>query len=149
VSLLVPHLKTDFTGFHKEVATYLGDTEEAILATLNTVGITLINWLRSSDGENGTQPPVRKGEGPRDAHPGGWADNTGRLNRNTLFKVLHQGNQYVLRLYNNTSYAIKLDEKDGYFVLSGVIDGPDTPGYKLLETMLKKALPDWSVKLSS
>ena len=76
-----------FARKHFEILTKSGvpATDEAIQRTLEAAAIEYINYLRSTTHE--LRPPAKKGEGLRAAHPGGWADITGNLNRAYWFLV--------------------------------------------------------------
>lgn len=82
------------------------------------VGIEVTNYLRSLTAK--TRPPARAGEGNRFAHPGGWADVRGTLANAYEWSVTPTATGARLRLSNSMSYAIFLELKDGYYVLSGV-----------------------------
>lgn len=60
-------------------------TDTNIKRALEAAATEYINFLRSTTHE--MRPPARTGEGLRAAHPGGWADITGNLNRAYWFMV--------------------------------------------------------------
>lgn len=67
------------------VLSWLGELVESgqpvndttITKALDGAGYEIIDFLKSLTGQ--MRPPVRKGQGPRKAHPGGWADVTRNL----------------------------------------------------------------------
>lgn len=87
---------------------------------LEAAGAETISYLRSLTAE--MQPPVRRSEGPRAAHPGHWADITGDLARGYGYAVEKDAEGATLRLWNGVEYAAALEAKDGYFVLRGVTE---------------------------
>ncbi|MDX1546649.1 MAG: hypothetical protein R3247_06660 [Rhodothermales bacterium] len=107
-------------------------------AMLEAVGAELTNWLRSLTGEMRPPPGARlvvssagsvytyvppkgRAEGPRQAHPGGWADVTGQLALGYKHEVLRETSSlWALALFNVTEYAEALEAREGYFVLSGI-----------------------------
>lgn len=84
-----------------------------------------------------TKPGVNRGDGPRQIHPGGWADVTTQLVRSYGFDV-EQASQtlFILTLWNAAEYAVFLERK-GYWVLSGLFEGFIQ---RTLNSTLKKAL---------
>lgn len=89
--------------------------------TLELVGTRVVNYLRSLT--ESMRPPVRSGEGPRQAHPGGWADVSGQLAISYHYEVRRLGpTTFELILSNNAEYAEALEARDGYFVIAGVFD---------------------------
>lgn len=92
---------------------------------LDQVGRDTISYLRSTTEE--MRPPARAGEGERRAHPGHWADVTNNLRNAYGHRVIRQGERALLLILDNTmEYAATLEARDGFFVLSGVMerDGP-------------------------
>lgn len=55
-----------------------------------------VDWLRESSFQFGTRPPRQKGEGPRAAHRGKWADWTGTLNRGYFFTINGKAQEAIL-----------------------------------------------------
>lgn len=91
-----------------------------LLLLLDAVGLQVIAYLRSLT--NVMRPPVRSGEGPRPAHPGGWADVTSQLANSYGYEVNATAEATELVLFNTAEYAVHLENRDGYWVLSGVTD---------------------------
>lgn len=87
---------------------------------LDRAGKLIVEELQSYTSE--MRPPVRAGNPPRPAHPGHWADISGDLRDAYDFGVANNRNGVTLRLMNTMSYAIYLEERDGFFVLRGVFD---------------------------
>lgn len=83
------------------------------------------NFQKSSD-SGLVQPPAKKGEGNRRAHPGGWATVSGNLRDSILANpVVMRGSTLSADLSTNMEYAEKLDgkkRKNGgyYYVLTGL-----------------------------
>lgn len=82
---------------------------------------------------------------PRPAHPGHWADITGHLALSYAFSVVPTWNGARLTLSNSAEYAVYLERRNGFYVLSGVTD-PGGP----VETQLRAAVavidPTWEVR---
>jgi hypothetical protein len=82
--------------------------------------------------------------GPRHAHPGHWADVTSNLANAYSFEV-DVGDDYgQLMLKNSMEYAAYLEAKNGYFVLSGVLE-PGGPVERAILHVLAEIAPDWQV----
>lgn len=62
---------------------------ETVELALEKAGFEYINWLLELEG--GMQPPIRSGEGPRQATRGGWATITGNLASAFKVKVNDRG----------------------------------------------------------
>lgn len=150
-------LKTDLSDVYEEIGKFDIEIDAKIRTALELVGQSIIAYLQESGPEHGTTidpdnpvkqgpaPPIASTEGERDRHPGGFADRTGRLNRGYSYRVFRRGTTWILRLSNNTEYAAYLDDMEGYYVLSGVADRPDSPGMKELRKALRRILPDWKI----
>lgn len=133
-------LPVDFAPMLKAVQ---ADTDTKIRLLLEAVGVETIALLRSVTNER--RPPVRRGEGERSAHPGHWADITGALANAYAFSVERdpQGG-WVLILTNSMAYAAYLEARDGFFVLSGVLE-PGGPVDRALRAALAQVAPGWTV----
>ena len=126
------------------------DERTKLVMMLQGVGFEAVAYLRSLTGH--MRPPVRTGEGERAAHPGAWADITGALALGYSFEVwvgtsrlLYLQGEEVrgsvpsrlphgrlkLGMLNGTEYAADMEERDGYWVLSG-ITAPGAPLDKAL-----------------
>lgn len=107
---------------------------------LEMVARETVAFLRSTTSE--TRPGVRPGEPSRKAHPGGWADVTANLSNAYDFKITDRGGDLILRFVNTMEYAIYLEQRDGYYVLSGVTDSGG-PVEKALRKALPRVAPNW------
>lgn len=108
--------------------------EDIAYRILQMVGDATIAYLRSYTSE--MRPPARSGDTKeRPAHPGHWADDTGALAGAYRYEVQRRGGEVRLVLLNDMEYAIYLEVRDGFFVLSGVTD-PGGP----VENALRQAL---------
>lgn len=87
------HLSIDEDSFRAEWAALEGDPLVKVAQMLELTGIETVAFLRSLTGN--MQPPRNKGEGPRRAHPGGWADVTGNLANAYSFEVTAGGARLV------------------------------------------------------
>lgn len=88
---------------------------------LDATGYEMVDLARSTT--NSMRPPVRKGEGPRASHPGGWADVTG----GTAASIRHSVEQMGagrFRLTLEAGGAARFLERRGYWVLTGLFYGP-------------------------
>lgn len=102
----------------KSVETTTFQTKQKALYAAHVVGNETIAYLRSLTDK--MRPPARNGEGPRRAHPGGWADVRGTLAASYSYKVEPTDFGARLTLINTAEYATYLELMDGYYVLSGV-----------------------------
>jgi hypothetical protein len=109
----------------------------------DAVGYETINWLRSTT--NMMQPGVKRGEGPRAAHPGGWADISTNL-ANAYWHKVHRFPTSIEVVFRNRlfdSYGKYLDAPTSgddftgerpkralggeYWVLSGISTESESP----------------------
>lgn len=113
---------------------------------LDVVGAETVAWLRSHTA--GLRPPAKAGEPDRRAHPGGWADVTGQLAA-SYDHTVRQNNAHTvtLTLSNAAEYAVYLEARDGYFVLSGAVE-PGGPVDRFLRGRLSAILPHWKVDIA-
>jgi hypothetical protein len=103
-----------------------------MVGALSVFGFRSVAFLRSLTGE--IRPPARRGEGTRAAHPGHWADITSQLALSYGFEVRDGAGHTIrervatvrtsrgpfwLRLFNDAEYAKYLENRHGYWVLSG------------------------------
>lgn len=96
-------------------------TEETIRNILESVGLEVIAYLKSKTDER--RPPWPSASGPeRQAHPGHWADRRGQLVGSYSHQVRAVDGGWRLELRNTAEYALYLELRDGFFVLSGVLD---------------------------
>jgi Bacteriophage HK97-gp10, putative tail-component len=138
---------TDLTDFYQEVRELEREIEDIPVKVMHVVGAVIVDWLKSTDPKFGHAAQLPGDTGPREQHPGGWADRTSRLSRGYRYKVIVRTGQYILRFSNNTEYAAFLDVHEGRFVLKGVADSSKAPAVRELEKALRIALPDWNVSL--
>jgi hypothetical protein len=93
-----------------------------------------VAYLRSLTDE--MRPPVRKGEGARRAHPGGWADVRGTLALGYAYEVEALPTGARLRMLNPVEYAVYLDVRENFYVLRGFFDefgsGEYAPGLEIV-----------------
>lgn len=132
----------ELTGIAETLKAVEIDAMKSAERILEYAGIKTIEALRSFIQE--TQPPVRKGDPPRPARLGHWADISGQLAASYSYKVERTFDGARLTLMNGAEYAAALEAKEGYFVLGGVVDrgGP-------VESAIRQAVaiisPDWKV----
>lgn len=135
----------EIQGIAETLSTIEGDLDTKIYRLLEAIGIKTVAYLRSFTGQ--TRPPIRGGNAPRPAHPGGWADVSGQLAASYGYIVARTSltGGWRLVLMNGAEYAAALEARDAFYVLSGVTDrgGP-------VETALREAVqevaPDWVVE---
>ena len=95
------------------------------------VGRKTVDYLRSYTDE--MRPPAylpfrkrKKGKiiktGPRQAHPGHWADVTNNLKNAHGHEVIVNGHVVEVKVYNNMEYAAELDKREGYSVVGVAFD---------------------------
>jgi hypothetical protein len=115
---------------------------EKIRLVLESVGAETIAHLKSITDER--RPPARGTLGERFAHPGHWADVTGVLANSYGWEIQPTENGWRLILSNTAEYAIHLEARHGFFVLTGVAD-PGGPVEEALKDVASKIAPSWSV----
>lgn len=118
------------------------ETEQKIRLVMEAVAVETIAYLKSHTAER--RPPARRGGPLRPAHPGHWADVTGQLVNSYAWEVnpIDGGTRLVLR--NDAEYAVYLEARDGFFVLSGVTD-PGGPVEEALVEVCAKIAPEFRV----
>lgn len=109
---------------------------------ITAVGFETVAFLRSLTQE--MRPPLRKGENPRPAHPGHWADRTGHLARSYRSEREDGRDSITLVLQNDAGYAEELENRDGYWVLKGVAER-DGPVMKALIMLVERIAPSWEI----
>jgi hypothetical protein len=105
------------------------DVGEKVERLFHVTGAEAVAFLRSLTSK--LQPPVGAGEAWRRAHPGGWADVTGALALAYGYEVIVYGSPsaptaWGLLMTNTMEYAVYLEDRNGYWVLSGITD-PGAP----------------------
>lgn len=117
--------------------------EEIAVNILTQVGIETVAYLRSLTDEMNPPWPSRKGP-ERPAHPGHWSDRTGQLAAGYDAAVEKIPGGARLTLSNFAEYAVYLEARNGYFVLSGVTD-PGGPVEEQLRRAVAAIAPGWTV----
>lgn len=110
--------------YRVQIKVEVGDWDERefqsrLFRHIDRMGIRIVAWLRRLTAE--LRPPARRGEPSRYAHPGHWADVTGALALGYQYGVgigSHGGVDLVL--LNVEEHAQYLEDRHGYWVLSGV-----------------------------
>lgn len=92
-----------------------------VTMALDATGYEMVDLARSVT--SSMRPPVRRGEGPRASHPGGWADVTGGTAA-SIRHAVEQRSAAVFRLTLEAGGAAPYLERRGYWVLSGLFYGP-------------------------
>lgn len=110
-------LTAKLEGLDELLTTTMMEVEAKAALALEFIGVQAVAYLRSLTTE--MRPPVRRSESFRAAHPGHWADVTGNLSNSYGFRVIGTS----LMLYNTAEYAIWLEDRHGFYVLSGVMGG--------------------------
>lgn len=126
--------KFDTPDFTEVMRTSELDALDAAQMLLEMAAVECVAYLRSFTSK--MQPPVRRSELPRPAHPGGWADVTGDLARGYGYTVDKDAlaDSVSVTLWNREDYAAALEAKDGYYVLTGITD-PGGPMDKAVRRM--------------
>lgn len=116
-------------GMDDEIEKIAARVRAKTIQFAQAVGIKTIAYLRSLTSE--MQPGYSRGKlsgggrgskgAPRQAHPGHWADRTSILAASYYWKVEGVPNGARLTLGNSASYAKWLEDRNGYWVLSGAI----------------------------
>ena len=95
--------------------------DERVLQIAEATGAEAVELARSTTEQ--MRPPVRPGEGPRAAHPGGWADVTG-VTAGSMRYTAEMIGPGRARLTLEAGGAAQYLERRGYWVFSGLFDGP-------------------------
>lgn len=82
--------------------------------------------------------------GPRQAHPGHWADVSTVLAASYDSEVERTATGVTLVLRNTAEYAFWVEVRDGFFVLSGVTD-PGGPVEQAFRTVAARLAPDMEI----
>ncbi len=93
---------------------------ELVLGALDATGFEVVDVARSLTAQ--MRPPVRPGEGPRAAHPGGWADVTG-VTAGSMRHTVEQHGRARFALTLEAGGAARYLERRGYWVFSGLFEG--------------------------
>ena len=93
----------------------------AIIRAFDFVAADMIEHAQSYTGQ--LRPPAFAGNPPRPAHPGEWADITTQLMQGYVYSVRWQGQELHFVFGNEVEYAIYLEKKLGYWVISGLYEG--------------------------
>lgn len=101
---------------------------------IERVGERTVEYLRSYTHE------LRPGRRP--AHPGGWADITGRLAASYGFEVRRAGPRWELAILNTAPYAPRLEARDAFFVVRGVGE-KGGPVDRALRKAIREVAPEW------
>jgi hypothetical protein len=110
-------------------------------AALNEIGKRVMQHLQSYTNER--RPPVKRGGLPREAHPGHWADVT----RDLVSKYGWTVAENTLVLFNESDHAVYLEERDGFFVLRGILE-PGGVFERILVEVIQEFYPDWIVEVT-
>lgn len=124
-------IKIDYTKLENEIRKKTYDLDFRVRKSLEDAGDEIIEYLRSYTGQ--LKPDGRM------KHPGEWADITYHLKESFYNNVTKTEVGWVLTLGNDASYAIFLDRKRGYYVLSGVIDSHNDFGVGIIRKHFKRA----------
>lgn len=140
-----PKLSVQTRGVQREMQRFEGAVYDKVWAILHLVGADLVAWLRSYTNE--WRPPAPGGAGMRRAHPGHWADITHKLEQGYGFRVEGgAGKSARLIIFNTTEYAVYLEAKEGFFVVSGAI-APNGPFAETLRKVVARHAPGWRVNM--
>ena len=135
-------LQVNSDGFAQAIRALRVSEMERAKMVLDSAGIDTVAFLRSLTTE--MRPPVRSSEGPRQAHPGHWADITGNLAGAYDARAILIAGGAMLILSNSMEYAGILEKRDGFFVLRGVTD-PGGPLEQELRAAIARIAPSWRV----
>lgn len=112
---------SNFRQFDREFEGALERFEFYAGAVVQAINIEALEVAKSYTAA--TVPGLRKGEGPRDTHPGGWSDRTGLM----IISFYQESRKiradiFEGTLINTAEYSIYV-EALGYWVLSGLFEG--------------------------
>lgn len=141
-------LSVDQPDWAEAIAAIEADDATKLRHVVDAIGPEVIAYLRSLTSE--MRPPARVPgtsvvTGPRRAHPGHWADVTSVLAASYDFDVAGTPRSVTLTLRNTAEYAIHLENRFGYWVLSGVAD-PGGPVEQSLRRAVARFAPEWEVR---
>jgi hypothetical protein len=134
-------VKPDLTGVMETIGSI---TTSQGTMVLELVGIRVVAYLRSLTGE--MRPPAKTGGPVRRAHPGHWADISGDLARSYWWKIEEHADGTVLAIGNSSGHAAFVEARDGFFVISGVMDRGG-PVAEAIRDIAPKVAPGWKVQL--
>lgn len=100
---------------------FLRNLNAAIIRAFDEIAFDMIEHAQGYTGR--LRPPVYAGNPPRPAHPGNWADITTQLVQGYTYSVRWLGNELHFVFGNTVEYAIYLEKKSGYWVVSGLYEG--------------------------
>ena len=132
--------------WQKAIQALAVEAEEKVRLVIEAVAIETIAYLKSHTEE--LRPPARGGLSARFAHPGHWADVTGILANSYGWEISRIPGGWRLTLVNTAEYAIHLEARDGFFVLSGVAD-PGGPVEEALGEVVGQIAPEMRVEVSA
>jgi hypothetical protein len=133
----------DTDAFREELRAAQIDQMTKARGLLDRAGFETVAMLRRLIGV--MRPPAHAGGGMRQARLGGWADVTGNLAASYGHDVNHGADSVELELRNTMEYARHLDQRDGYFVLSGVTEAGG-PLEQAIERTLPAIDPEWRLE---
>lgn len=102
----------------------LPPVRDRVRLALEVVGTQLTAWARSHT--SALRPPARRSGPWRPAHPSplNWADVKGQLAASYYHQVTPSGDGWKLDWGNTAEHAVYVEARDGFAVVSGVIE-PD------------------------
>lgn len=140
-------LSVDQPDWVEAIQAIEADAASKLRMVVEAIGPEVVAYLRSHTSE--MRPPARipstrTRTGPRPAHPGHWADVTGQLAASYASDVQGDARSVTLTLSNSAEYAVHLERREGFWVLSGVMD-PGGPVEQALRRAVQRYAPGWEV----
>jgi hypothetical protein len=142
-------LTTDLTEFRREVERERRRDAQNAVRVLNLVGKRTVEYLQSEIGVDA--PPAHtsrakwdRRKAGRPAHPGGWADRSGRLSDGYGYRIVITPAGPGLELYNDAAHAHLVEAMDGFFVLTGVTESGG-PVDRALRLAIREVAPHWKI----
>ena len=127
----------------KALQELVATTEQKIKLVMEAVAVETIAYLKSFQADrkppHKTVPPP-----PGPYHPGGWRDITSQLVNSYGWEINPIDGGVRLVLKNDAEYAVYLEHRDGFFVLSGVTD-PGGPVEQALIEVCAQIAPEFQV----
>ncbi len=121
----------------------LKTAEERATVLFETTGEEVVGHLKSYT--SARRPPIRPGGPSRPAHPGGWADVSKELMEGYGYRVTVRRGGAQLEIFNTAGHAVHLEARDGYFVVTGVMD-EGGPVWQALRRRLREVAPEWGMR---
>jgi len=125
-------------------------TDQTVQDILEFVRVDMLRYLK--DYTDVMRPPDFRvsyyggdPKAPRPAHPGGWANISKELMKGYKAEVTRNAvGNHVLTIRNDSPAAVFVEAKEGFFVVTGIME-PGGPVDWSLRRAIKRLAPGWKV----